>query len=377
MPADKALKGDDDYVVSLLLKDAEANRKRYLTNGLGPLLSRRPTGNAPKPNTRFLKSIVREADSHNAALKAKEEGESRARLDRLRGVKRSRDEEVDEGASKRRRGDDKPGRWASALAGLGGRVERTAEKPAKDQRLIAAGSKRDYRSRQERARELQGEDSARHRRKHNADSVRRARSGSPKPRKEQRRRSKSRSPPSSHSGRFVPPLKRNRRSSPDDRIHDRKRDDEDAESDPLEDLLGPKPPPQIHPRGRGAHKSAFDSMDARFSPSYNPKTDVDLSSGEGDRDDWDMALEALRDRAKWRAKGAERLRAAGFTEDEVEKWEQGGGGLAGGGDGDGTEKGAEDVRWRKKGEGREWDRGKVVDGDGVSVKPEWGRLKGS
>ena len=50
----------------------------------------------------------------------------------------------------------------------------------------------------------------------------------------------------------------------------------------------------------------------------------------------------------------------------VAKWEKGG------------EKSEEDVVWSKKGEGREWDRGKVLDDDGlVNVKPEWGRLKDS
>lgn len=77
-----------------------------------------------------------------------------------------------------------------------------------------------------------------------------------------------------------------------------------------------------------------------------------------------MALEALRDRQKWKQEGADRLRAAGFTAEEVKKWERGG------------ERSEEDVRWRKHGEGREWDRGKVVADDGmVDVQPEWGRLK--
>ncbi len=82
--------------------------------------------------------------------------------------------------------------------------------------------------------------------------------------------------------------------------------------------------------------------------------------------DWDQALEALRDRQRWKQQGAERLRSAGFTEIEVQKWEKGG------------EKREVDVKWAKKGEGREWDRGKVVDDEGdIDVKPEWGRLKGT
>ena len=105
-------------------------------------------------------------------------------------------------------------------------------------------------------------------------------------------------------------------------------------------------------------------MDSHFSSTYDPSVDVHPNSGS--EDDWDQALEALRDRQRWKQQGAERLRSAGFTEDEVQKWEKGG------------EKRDSDVRWAKKGEGREWDRGKVVDDEGaVDLKPEWGRLKGT
>lgn len=97
--------------------------------------------------------------------------------------------------------------------------------------------------------------------------------------------------------------------------------------------------------------------------------DVELEPAEYD-DDWDMALEALRDRAKWRKSGAERLRAAGFTEEEVGHWEHGRTSRP-----EGAEKDISDVRWSKHGESREWDRGKVVDGGRVDVKAAWGRLK--
>jgi hypothetical protein len=85
-----------------------------------------------------------------------------------------------------------------------------------------------------------------------------------------------------------------------------------------------------------------------------------------EENDWDQALEALRDRQKWHQAGAARLRAAGFTDEEVAKWERGG------------EKREEDVKWAKHGESREWDRGKVFDDDGtVNVDLNWGRLKGT
>jgi len=83
-------------------------------------------------------------------------------------------------------------------------------------------------------------------------------------------------------------------------------------------------------------------------------------------DDWDMALEALRDRAVWKQKGADRLRQAGFGESVVERWSSN---LASSGE---KERSIDDVKWAKQGEGREWDRGKVVLEDGrIDVKAPW------
>ncbi|KAL9100004.1 MAG: hypothetical protein Q9163_004570 [Psora crenata] len=149
-----------------------------------------------------------------------------------------------------------------------------------------------------------------------------------------------------------------------------------SDSDPLDSVIGPPPPlPQapVQFRGRGAVSvSSVSAIDAHFASNYDPALDaaavgLDLEAD----DDWDEALEALRDRLKWEQQGAARLRAAGFSEEEVAQW--------GGGQkrGPGMEKGEEDVRWKGRGEGREWDRGKVVTQDGVETEIEWGRLKGS
>ena len=95
---------------------------------------------------------------------------------------------------------------------------------------------------------------------------------------------------------------------------------------------------------------------------------MDVQPNPESEDDWDQALEALRDRQRWKQQGAERLRAAGFSQDAVKKW------TSHAGEG----KREDGVRWARAGEGREWDRGKVVDDDGqVNVRPEWGRLKGN
>lgn len=81
-------------------------------------------------------------------------------------------------------------------------------------------------------------------------------------------------------------------------------------------------------------------------------------------DNWGEAVEAFRDRQKWKQQGADRLKAAGFTDDQVRKWAKG------------DDKDEEDVTWSKRGQAREWDRGKVVDEDGdVDLKADWGRLK--
>ena len=113
------------------------------------------------------------------------------------------------------------------------------------------------------------------------------------------------------------------------------------DSDPLEELIGPAPPskPAVRTRGRGAIRGAA-AMDNRFSEDYDPASDVQPEPAE--TGDWDEAVETFRDRQKWKQQGAERLRAAGFTDEQIAKWEKGG------------EKDIDDVRWTKAGEKREW-----------------------
>ena len=147
------------------------------------------------------------------------------------------------------------------------------------------------------------------------------------------------------------------------------------DSDPLETLglIGPAPapqPPQTKSRGRGTFASAaVSTIDQHFKPTYDPTVDAIPDAAELG-DDWDQALEALKDRQQWQQNPAERMRMAGFTELEITKWEKGRSGREGE---------VEDVKWREKGEGREWDRGKVVDADGhvETEAVEWGRLKGT
>jgi hypothetical protein len=152
-----------------------------------------------------------------------------------------------------------------------------------------------------------------------------------------------------------------RYSAPPDR--DRSEDDQQTTpdaygSDPLEMLVGPlerpkekasateKPPVQY--KGRGAYRPSGAAMDAHFSSDYNPGLDLHPESElEDEKDDWDMALEALRDREMFKQKHAERLREAGFDDAEIKKWED-----------SGKRKDVADVKWAARGEAREWDLGK-------------------
>lgn len=135
----------------------------------------------------------------------------------------------------------------------------------------------------------------------------------------------------------------------------------EGESDPLEDIVGPLPPPKqpaVRSRGRGAHKSEGDDINARFSSAYDPAMDKETLPEKSD--EWGDAVEAFRDRQRWKQQGAERLKAAGFSDEQVRKWERG------------DEKNEEDVRWSARGQAREWDRGKTVDADGVvGFKAAW------
>jgi hypothetical protein len=190
----------------------------------------------------------------------------------------------------------------------------------------------------------------------------------------ERRRHRSRSPKDREGkkSRNRPPSpKRKRSESPKPQSsHQSNKDSEsqpkpDYDSDPLDDIIGPRPLPipKVLSRGRGTISQAS-GIDSRFSATYDPTADVDLDPDE--ENDWDQALEALRDRQKWKQQGADRLRAAGFTDEEIRKWEKGG------------EKREEDVKWAKKGESREWDRGKVMNADGiVTAGPSWGGLDGA
>ena len=366
----------------------------------------RPPANKPKPNTRFLRNIIKDTDSHNAALLAKEAADSKARLQELSG-KSSRDERPKpvNGIDVRRR---QLGDIAAILGGAPKKRKRVEEeqKPEKSRRRNTLSGEnepeisRDDRSRKHRSRDDEKDDneeskSSRGYRSHHhrsdpstskdhethRDRRRKDRSRSRSPKRDRNekelrhrhrspKRRRSRTPEAGENEKSD--RSRPRRSTPEIWSSSRRKESEKAskiqepeledDSDPLDAIIGPRPPPvsEVRSRGRGTISGAS-GMDSRFSKGYDPAVDVQLNVDE--ENDWEQALEALKDRQKWKQQGADRLRAAGFTDDEVKKWETGG------------EKREEDVKWAKKGEGREWDRGKVVNDEGiVSFDPKFGRL---
>ena len=407
----------DDYVAEMLKSDAKTSSNRYLSMGLQAFLPRRcvsllcnqatvsncllsSTTNAPKPNTRFLRNIIRETDNHNAALLAKEASESKARLkdmyerpDRAKSDRyghpsredESREDETGERQPKRRRvaevdedGEERHHRQhrfsKAGNVSLKGQRERSNGKRSGHEDL----SKEEFRSNRRHSKSRRhthgsaspvddshrkGSKKRRHRRRSHSPSRSRSRS----PRESTSRRSQQRHHSSRTSRSLTPDGRRKHTATNRKHVPLKLRSASPmSDSDPLEAIVGPVPPPppsKVQPRGRGTFSGL--AMDSRFSASYDPSTDVRPDS-DLDDDDWDQALAALRDRQRWKEQGAERLKAAGFSETEVKSWEKGG------------EKTEEDVRWAKKGEGREWDRGKVVGDEGdVELKDEWGRLKGT
>lgn len=245
---------------------------------------------------------------------ADDEGKSRNKNDSDRHSRRTSHRETDVGTDRRKAKKDY------------GRLSRS---PERDERR--AHHEDQARSSRRRHRDDSSEDKHRHARDRQGD-----RSRSP------RRRHRSRSPQTKRSKhRSRSPLAAEKQSSRGS--HHRNDGDE---SDPLEEFIGPAPPPKY--RGRGTVAGSA-SLDRRFSDSYDPNADVLPDNQE---EDWDDAVEAFRDRQKLRRTQEERMRAAGFADHQIQRINN-----------NLREKTEEDVVWSKAGEERAWDRGKREDGD--------------
>ena len=352
-----------------------------------------------------MKNIIRETDSHNAALKFKETREAKRRLKGLQIVPSSADSSLGHSSSRygQKERADKHDRKRRRVESEGDddRVNGTHRKHSSHRRENETREEREERRKSSYRRDYRSDSDSnsdrvsRHRQKLRSRRTHRSRSRSPhrssrRERSDRHRhyrhsdssssdrdrdrdrghhrsrrkthRSYSRSPDRINRSKDKPNITK-KAASP---VVPKCTEADEIDSDPLEAIVGPAPPPPapiIRARGRGTFASSS-AMDTHFSSTYDPSVDIHPNSDS--ENDWDQALEALRDRQRWKKQGAERLRSAGFTEEEVTKWEKGG------------EKTEEDVKWRGMGEGREWDRGKVVDESGmIDRKPEWGRLKGT
>lgn len=111
-----------------------------------------------------------------------------------------------------------------------------------------------------------------------------------------------------------------------------------------DEFIGPAPPTPH--RGRGS-VSASAAMDARFRDNYDFKNDFRCDSPEGKS--WDDTVEDYRDRQKWKQQGADRLRSAGFDESFITAWKTNSCNDEG------------NLKWSKKGDTREWDKGKTIE----------------
>ncbi|KAL4975155.1 hypothetical protein BDW66DRAFT_74044 [Aspergillus desertorum] len=374
----------DDYVAQVLAKEAQNSSMKYSALGMEAYMPARPAGSAPKPNTRFLRHIIKETDNHNAAIKRREEREARERMRQLRDKTLFSTQASSRDKCHRRpqRSDDRDSREDR---------ERWEERHSRHRRARRSRSISLDRDRPRTSHRERDQDNGRHGRSRKSHQYRlysRSRSRSPRRKDldshDRRRRRRKRSSSRSRS----PEVREHRKDRDSSRRRKSAADSQDKksgnESDPLEELVGPLPKEEapIRSRGRGAYRPNNSSIDAHFAPDYDPSLDVQLEDDDiqlnrpsrrpvaglmtGD-DDWELALEALRDRARWKQKGEDRLWEAGFSHDIVERWKSSTPAAA-----ESDEGLVGNVKWSTAREGREWDRGKFVDDDGhINVKASW------
>ncbi|KAJ8132248.1 hypothetical protein O1611_g1374 [Lasiodiplodia mahajangana] len=144
----------DDYVAGLLTKEANDCSLKYSAIGLDAFKSDKRPANQPKPNTRFLNNIIRDTNSHNRALLAKENAESQARLRDLEEADRQkRDEEQRrERRSKPGPGDTRKRMLGDIAAILGGPSKKRRHNEGDSKPTGAASDRGEPDSRRERDR---------------------------------------------------------------------------------------------------------------------------------------------------------------------------------------------------------------------------------
>ncbi|KAJ0269179.1 hypothetical protein Brms1b_012650 [Colletotrichum noveboracense] len=351
----------DDYVAELLAKEANDCSLKYSSMGMEAFRSDKKPANMPKPNTRFLRHIIKDTNTHNKNLLAKEAAESQARLKNL--------EHAEEKERRKRAGpqDIRKRQMGDIKAILGGHKEKPTRADERSHKKDGSPPRRRHRDGRSESPERGGR--RHHRSRDESDSEREERRGHKSSRRRSRspndksRRHRHRSPLGSGKGKdgdgedLMSASHRTRRERSRERTgfsikgssrRAAQRQDSAAasDSDPLDEFIGPAPPEPVRSRGRGA-ASALSGIDKRFEADYDPKMDVEMEDTAGaGAENWDDAVEAFRDRQKWRQNQEQRMRAAGYGEDMIKKWRTG------------EQKDERDVRWAKAGEKREWDRGK-------------------
>ncbi|KAI1212822.1 uncharacterized protein F4807DRAFT_414709 [Annulohypoxylon truncatum] len=367
----------DDQVADLLVKEANDCSLKYSALGLDAFKSTKRPANQPKPNTRFLNNIIRGTNHHNRALQAKENAESQAKLRDLEVAEEKKRHEEERklrkakpgpgdtrkrmlgdiaailGGSPKKRRTEKAGRSATSASNASGSVEsgdgtRSSHRRHKNLVMKDGVDVKKEKGRRDRLAERPRAS----RRGHHQDESQEDGPSSPTIPKRKHQGFSSRR--QSHRNSIVAKRSEHQSSSSGD----------SSDSDSSEETIGPVPAkaPTVRRRGRGAN-AATSGIDDRFAPDYDPREDVTPESEDQRKEDdeWDHAVEAFRDRQKWNQQGAERLRSAGFTEEQVDKWKKG------------DQKNEADVQWTTAGGLREWDRGKVVNKDGtVSLKKDSG-----
>ena len=391
----------DEYVASLLTNRAQRQSAAYSTLGFRAFLKdAAKDGPVGKPNTRFLKNIVRDVDGYNAALARKEERESleklkdlrrrdgdklsaykekssrreeeewRARRERDRGrsrsPRRSRDRDSDERDRRRtsRRDDSREEERRERRHGESRRKRRSQREESEDDE----DRSRQRRKHRERQRDSDDEGRRRHRYRDHGGQRHSNREGDSNDRrsddtKERQRKDPTRKSRHSSSKRDMSPRHGSHRShrrhnsshlsSEDDSKHKSKSDKRHPPSESDSDSIGPESP--VHgpdfriAKGRG--KMNGGTLDAKFSDAYDPRKDTPGEEPDSDHetDDWGVALRALRERQSFILSGA-------MTERLAE-----------------TQKETQPSGWPtySKGE-REWDKGKVVLDDGSVGVKVWG-----
>ncbi|POS83079.1 hypothetical protein EPUL_006323 [Erysiphe pulchra] len=369
----------DEYVAQLLAKDAKESSIRYSAIGLDAYTASKPPANKPKPNTRFLRNIIKDTDNHNAALLAKETAEAHGRLQSLQDAVSERNKNSRKAIRKNQLGEieailggvsskrkrrretnslERPSRKSSENEEQHERKSKSRRRE-KDQNVKvepedkskAVKKDRRFKGLIDTLREREKQESSKSRHKPLSKYPKKSKSENNNETSVERKNSKSAE--SRHSNKICHDQNSRSEKRPENRTKGRKTNknskkdvEDDSDSDPLDDIIGPSPVvsvPEVRKRGRG-NTSDASGIDSRFSAVYNPRADILIE--KDDTKSFDQALEAFRDWKKFKEKGIERLRSAGFSEEEIQRLE--------GGD----QKREKHVKWTKPGESREWDRGK-------------------